>query len=55
MSQLGEDDLDLMEQSSKPTATKWGVHKFVAWMGKINLTCDWASIWDVDNNSNVAV
>ena len=33
MSQLGEDDLDLLEQSSKPTATlnatKWGVHKLI--------------------------
>ena len=32
MSQLGEDDLDLLEQSLKLTdtlnATKWGVHKF---------------------------
>ena len=56
MSQLGEDDLDSLEQSPKPTATlnatKWDLHKFAAWMEKRNLTCDWASIWDVDNNRN---
>ena len=47
MSQLGEDDLYLLEQSSKPAATlnatKWGVHISLQ-PGWRNLTCDWASI-----------
>ena len=47
--------MDSLEQSSKPTATlnatKWGVHKFAAWIEKRNLTCDWASISPQDFNN----
>ena len=54
-SQLGEDEMEQLEASSKPEntnrATKSGMRKFQGWLDRRNKVCDFASISAEELNS----